>query len=56
MNAKEAAEAIDQIKPKLAIPYHWGQIVGSSEDAEQFAKISDCDVNILTPGEEIIIA
>jgi L-ascorbate metabolism protein UlaG (beta-lactamase superfamily) len=56
MNAKEAAEAIDQIKPKLAIPYHWGQIVGSHKDAEQFAKISDCDVNILTPGEEIIIA
>jgi L-ascorbate metabolism protein UlaG (beta-lactamase superfamily) len=56
MNAKEAAEAIEQIKPKLAIPYHWGQIVGSSEDAEQFAKITDCDVNILAPGEDTILA
>ncbi len=56
MNAKEAAEAIDQIKPKLAIPYHWGEIVGNHKDAEQFAKISDCDVQILTQGEEINIA
>ena len=55
MNAEEAADAIEQIKPKLAVPYHWGEIVGSNKDAEQFAKITDCDVNILTPGEEICI-
>ncbi len=28
MNAKEAAEATEHIKPKLAVPYHWGDIVG----------------------------
>ena len=56
MDSKEATNAINLIKPKIAIPYHWGEIVGNRKDAEQFAKISDCDVHILTPGEEINIA
>jgi L-ascorbate metabolism protein UlaG (beta-lactamase superfamily) len=34
MNAAEAAEATKQFKPKQAIPYHWGDIVGSQADAD----------------------
>ncbi len=51
MNAEEAAEAARHIKPKQAIPYHWGDIVGRRSDAEQFAELADCEVKILTPGD-----
>jgi len=51
MNADEAAEATKHIKPKLAIPYHWGDIVGRQSDAEQFANLAECEAKILTAGE-----
>ena len=49
MTAEEAAEAVKIIKPKKAIPMHWGDIIGGREDAEKFKKIADCDVEILDP-------
>jgi len=51
MNAAEAAEATKAFKPKMAVPYHWGDIVGGKADAEQFAKSAACPVKILSPGE-----
>lgn len=36
MTAKEAAELINIIKPKVAIPIHYGDIVGTKEDATTF--------------------
>ena len=39
MSAEEAAEAAELIKPDLAIPMHYGGIVGSQEDAEEFVEI-----------------
>lgn len=36
MNASEAIEAVKIIKPKVAIPMHYGAIVGSANDAEMF--------------------
>ena len=53
MNADEAAEAAKHIKPKQAIPYHWGDIVGRRSDAERFAELAECEVKILTAGESI---
>ena len=53
MDGAEAAEAARHIKPKQAIPYHWGDIVGSRSDAEKFADEAGCDVKIMTPGETI---
>ena len=53
MNAVEAAEATEYIKPELAIPYHWGQNVGTLSDAETFAQKAACAVKILTVGETI---
>jgi len=47
MDAKEAAKAADVIKPKIAIPMHWGSIVGSKEDAEEFERLCKCEVRIL---------
>jgi len=39
MNAEEAAEAAKLIKPMLAIPMHYGGIIGSREDAEEFVRL-----------------
>ena len=47
MNAEEAAEAVNEfIMPKLAMPMHFGDIVGSKEDAERFKKLCKCKVEI----------
>jgi len=53
MNATEAAEATEYIKPDLAIPYHWGRNVGTLRDAETFAELAKCAVVILSSGETI---
>lgn len=37
MNAKKAAGLINKIKPAIAIPTHYGEIVGKKEDADVFA-------------------
>jgi len=39
MNADEAARAVFLIKPKKAIPMHFGEVVGSREDAERFVQL-----------------
>jgi L-ascorbate metabolism protein UlaG (beta-lactamase superfamily) len=39
MNADEAAQAAAAIKPKYAVPMHWGEVVGSRADAERFVKL-----------------
>lgn len=36
MNAQEAAQAANSIKPKIAVPIHFGSIVGTQKDAETF--------------------
>ncbi len=41
MTADEAAEAARVIKPKLAIPMHYGTIVGSRADAEKFKRLCE---------------
>ncbi|MBM3228409.1 MBL fold metallo-hydrolase [Candidatus Pacearchaeota archaeon] len=39
MSAEEAANAAALIKPTLAIPMHWGSIVGSEDDAKEFVEL-----------------
>ncbi len=36
MDSSEAFEAAKLIKPSVVIPMHWGSIVGTREDAEEF--------------------
>jgi L-ascorbate metabolism protein UlaG (beta-lactamase superfamily) len=36
MTAKEAVEAAKVLKPKIAVPMHYGAIVGSLDDAKEF--------------------
>ena len=50
MTAEEAARAINEfIKPKqLAIPMHYGSIIGTEKDAERFAElVKICNTKIL---------
>lgn len=47
MDPKQAADCVNMIKPKWAIPVHWGKTVGSKKDAEEFAKLANCEVKIL---------
>jgi L-ascorbate metabolism protein UlaG (beta-lactamase superfamily) len=49
MTPEEAGEAARMIKPKLAIPMHYGTIVGSENDAERFKQLATCPVQILKP-------
>jgi L-ascorbate metabolism protein UlaG (beta-lactamase superfamily) len=39
MNAREAAAETLRLRPKVAIPTHWGRIAGSRDDAELFRDI-----------------
>ena len=47
MTAKEAAAAVDIFKPEVAIPMHWGEIVGSKKDAEEFKMLAKTRVEIM---------
>ena len=47
MTAAEAAEAAKAIKPKIAIPMHYGAIVGTEKDAEEFKKLCGGETIIL---------
>jgi L-ascorbate metabolism protein UlaG (beta-lactamase superfamily) len=55
MNATEAAEATKAFKPKSAVPYHWGDIIGSLADANNFANKAGCPVKVLAPGESAVV-
>ncbi|MFQ5871495.1 MAG: MBL fold metallo-hydrolase [Candidatus Geothermarchaeales archaeon] len=46
MTPQEAAEAAEKIRPKVAIPMHYGGIVGSRKDAEEFKKLAAVRVEI----------
>ncbi len=46
MTASEAIEAAKTINPKLAIPMHFGTIVGDKKMAEEFEKGVNCKVEI----------
>jgi len=47
MTAEEAAEAVEIIRPKIVIPFHYGAIIGSREDAEKLKSLTKFDVRIL---------
>ncbi|MFN2616908.1 MAG: MBL fold metallo-hydrolase [Thermoleophilaceae bacterium] len=49
MTADEAAEAARRIQPRVAVPMHWGEHIGTYEDATAFAERSPVEVHILEP-------
>ncbi|MEJ5349136.1 MAG: MBL fold metallo-hydrolase [Desulfosoma sp.] len=47
MDAEEAVEAAKTISPKVAIPMHYGAIVGSEQDARRFQKALEGQVRVV---------
>lgn len=41
MNAKAAAQLANALRPKAAVPYHYGSVVGSEKDAREFIALLD---------------
>jgi len=39
MDAEEAAQAVARIQPKVVIPMHWGDIVGTRDDIARFESL-----------------
>lgn len=46
MTAEEAAEAALKLKPKVAIPMHFGSIVGSDDDAKRFKELLEKRIEV----------
>lgn len=44
MDNKEAAKLINEIKPKVAIPIHYGKIIGNISDGHNFAKLINKEI------------
>ena len=47
MTAHEAAEAARRIQPRVAVPMHWGEHIGTVKDARAFAEKAPVEVRIL---------
>lgn len=47
MNAKEAASLVNTIEPQIAIPTHYGDIIGTRDDAELFKKLVKEDIEVV---------
>ena len=47
MTAEEAAKATDIIEPDVCIPMHWGNLIGTEEDAHKLKKLAKCKTVIL---------
>ena len=39
MNSKESAQLVNEIQPKIAVPIHYGSIVGTEQDAVDFVRL-----------------
>ena len=55
LGAAEAARALEAIGCKQAVGYHWGDIVGSIDDAKRFAQHAPCAVSVIQPGESMTL-
>lgn len=52
MEVDDALRAVESLSPHIVIPMHYGDIVGSINDARRFAKsCKKAEVKILSPGE-----
>ena len=45
MDFKEAAQLINEIQPKIAVPIHYGSVVGTEQDASDFIKLLHPNIN-----------
>ena len=47
MNAKEGANLANKLDVKVIIPTHYGELVGTKEDLEQFIKLTEKQIKVL---------
>ena len=47
MTPQEAAEAARRIQPRVAVPMHWGEHLGTADDARTFAEKASVEVRIM---------
>lgn len=47
MDAAEAAQAASDINPRVAVPMHYGKVVGTAEDAQRFKELAKVEVHIM---------
>lgn len=52
MTAEEAVKAALDIRPRIAIPMHFGSVVGTIKDAERFADGLKGKIEVIIPEEE----
>ena len=45
MDFKEAAQLINEIQPKIAVPIHYGSVVGTEQDAIDFIRLLHPNIN-----------
>ena len=45
MNFKEAAQLVNKIKPKIAVPIHYGSVVGTKQNATDFVRLLYPEIN-----------
>lgn len=44
--AKEAAAFVNELNPKIAIPTHYGSVVGKPKDAYDFKKLVNPEIQV----------
>jgi L-ascorbate metabolism protein UlaG (beta-lactamase superfamily) len=47
MTAAEAAEAARRIQPRVAVPMHWGENLGTRQDALEFSRRAPDGVEVV---------
>ncbi|MBU2550718.1 MAG: MBL fold metallo-hydrolase [Proteobacteria bacterium] len=52
MDVDQAVAAVRAIRPKVAVPMHYGKIVGSEEDAQKFASALEGEVRVVIKQKE----
>lgn len=52
MDADQGIEAARAIKPKIAVPMHYGKIVGSEDDAKKFAAALEGEMTVVIKQKE----
>ena len=46
-DASQAAELANAIRPKYAVPIHYGTVAGSPDDGEKFRKAVDSSIEVV---------
>ena len=45
-DARKAAELVNEIRPEIAIPVHYGSVAGSPADADRFSEMVSSSIKV----------